>query len=152
MPRGRLIAALLLVGLGGALTEVERVAGQLYARLLAGRPSSGPIVRTSRDAKAIPGTRATGFWTAHVIVPASVSSGYDPLIERYSTRFAVRSELVRDVIHVESVFGPAARSPVGAMGLMQLMPHTAAELGVTDPCDPADNLRGGITYLKQLLT
>ena len=78
-------------------------------------------------------------------------SRYDRLIERYSTRSAVRPELVRAVIQVESGFDPTARSRVGAMGLMQLMPQTAAELGVADPYDPEDNLRGGINYLKQLL-
>ena len=76
---------------------------------------------------------------------------FDAIIVREATRHEVRPELVRAVIRVESAFDPRARSPVGAMGLMQLMPGTAADLRVADPYDPAQNIRGGVTYLRQLL-
>ncbi len=59
-------------------------------------------------------------------------------------------DLLRAVVWAESGFRPDAVSPKGALGLMQLMPGTAAELGV-DPSDPTDNLRGGSRYLGQLL-
>jgi soluble lytic murein transglycosylase-like protein len=76
---------------------------------------------------------------------------YEPLIEAYSTHHQVRPDLVRAVIQAESAFNPLARSVKGAMGLMQLMPATARQLGVQDPWDPAENIRGGIAYLRSLL-
>lgn len=76
---------------------------------------------------------------------------YDALVQEHAGRHSLRPELVRAVIQVESGFNPRARSPKGAMGLMQLMPHTARELGVRDPYDPADNIRGGTLYLRRLL-
>jgi soluble lytic murein transglycosylase-like protein len=76
---------------------------------------------------------------------------FEPLIQQHASRQGVRADLVRAVIQVESAFNPKAVSPKGAMGLMQLMPATARELGVADPFNPAENIRGGVTYLRQLL-
>ena len=76
---------------------------------------------------------------------------FEPLIAASAERHNVRPDLVRAVIQAESAFNPLARSAKGAMGLMQLMPATAQELGVTDPYDPAQNIRGGVAYLKSLL-
>ena len=72
-------------------------------------------------------------------------------MQEHASRHALRPDLVRAVIQVESGFNPMARSPKGAMGLMQLMPETARELGVRNPYDPADNIRGGCAYLRQLI-
>ncbi len=76
---------------------------------------------------------------------------YESLIEEHSTANAVSADLVRAVIQAESAFNPRALSPKGAMGLMQLMPDTAAEFGVDDPYNPAQNVGAGVKYLKQLL-
>jgi soluble lytic murein transglycosylase-like protein len=76
---------------------------------------------------------------------------YDALIVEQATRKNIRADLVRAVVQVESAFDPAARSPRGALGLMQLMPATIREFGVSDPFDPADNVRAGVAYLRQLL-
>lgn len=78
-------------------------------------------------------------------------SSFDHLIDLHASTQGVRPELVRAVIQAESGFNPFARSPKGAMGLMQLMPATAVDLGVRNAYDPADNIRGGVTYLRWLL-
>ena len=67
-------------------------------------------------------------------------------------RHGLDPELVLAVVAVESAFQPAAVSPKGAQGLMQLMPRTASSLGVGDPFDPAENLDGGARHLGSLLT
>ncbi|TAL16125.1 lytic transglycosylase domain-containing protein [bacterium] len=64
---------------------------------------------------------------------------------------ALDPDLVHAVISVESGGNPDAVSPKGAMGLMQLMPGTADELGVVDPMEPTDNIRGGVKYLAGLI-
>jgi soluble lytic murein transglycosylase-like protein len=92
-----------------------------------------------------PGIRATRTATPEY------SHVYDPLVQEHASRHALRPELVRAVIQVESGFNPRARSPKGAMGLMQLMPATARRLGVRNAYDPAENIRGGCAYLRQLL-
>ena len=63
----------------------------------------------------------------------------------------VSVDLVRALIQAESAFNPRAVSPKGALGLMQLMPATATEFGVTDAFNPTQNIRAGVRYLKQLL-
>lgn len=80
------------------------------------------------------------------------AEAFEDLIVHEATEQNVSADLVRAVIQVESAFNPLARSIKGAMGLMQLMPGTARELGVTNAYDPAQNIRGGVQYLKQLLT
>lgn len=72
-------------------------------------------------------------------------------IQRNAKRFDVDSSLIRAVIHAESSFNRYAVSPKGAEGLMQLMPATAQELGVSDSFNPAENIRGGVKYLSQLI-
>lgn len=72
-------------------------------------------------------------------------------VARHSRAHGVPAALVHAVIRVESCFDTRAESRVGARGLMQLMPRTAAHLGVTDSFDADQNIAGGVRYLSQLL-
>ncbi|HVS15964.1 MAG TPA: lytic transglycosylase domain-containing protein [Thermoanaerobaculia bacterium] len=72
-------------------------------------------------------------------------------IERVARRYRVDALLIASMIEAESQFDPLAISPVGAIGLMQLMPETGLELGVEDLTDPYRNLEAGARYLRQLL-
>jgi|GEM_PF-3101811 len=82
------------------------------------------------------------------LVPAA---GWGPLINKYARQHQVDPRLVWAVMRHESGFNPQAVSPKGAMGLMQLIPGTAALMGVTDPFDPEENIRGGVRYLRYCL-
>jgi soluble lytic murein transglycosylase-like protein len=73
------------------------------------------------------------------------------IIDRLSATHRVDARLVRAMISVESGYQQRARSPKGAMGLMQLMPATARRFNVTDPYNPQANIEGGIKYLRVLL-
>lgn len=86
-------------------------------------------------------------------LPATPSSReqIEQLIDRVAEQVSLSPELIRSVVSAESNYSPDAVSPVGAQGLMQLMPATARELEVTDSFDPQQNLLGGSRYLKQLL-
>lgn len=75
----------------------------------------------------------------------------EKLIDGVAQQVSLAPELIRSVVGTESSFRPDAVSSAGAQGLMQLMPATAREFGVTDSFDPQQNLLGGSRYLKQLL-
>lgn len=79
------------------------------------------------------------------------SAQVDPIVERAARDNALAPGLLRAVILQESAFKPCAVSRSGAMGMMQLMPATAAGLGVSDPFDPQENISAGSRFLRSLL-
>lgn len=84
-------------------------------------------------------------------VPKTNVYNYDSIIQKAAKTYDVPEALIRAVIKAESSFNPNAVSASGAKGLMQLMPTTAASLGVTDPFNPEQNINGGVKYLSQML-
>jgi soluble lytic murein transglycosylase-like protein len=76
----------------------------------------------------------------------------DQMVAVAGNHYGVDADLLLSLIHAESSFNLSAVSPKGAMGLMQLMPSTAAHFGVWNPMDPAANIEGGAHYLSELLT
>lgn len=113
--------------------------------VLSNRPRAGATSVRSYAVPEAPRVRATRP------VSAQRSHLYDDVILEHSQRNGVRPDLVRAVVQVESAFNPGARSHKGALGLMQLMPATIRQFGVSNPFNPADNVRAGVAYLRQLL-
>ena len=145
-----LIRTLLLVTCAALLWP-----GQADAQIYAWRDANGNMVlsdrRQSDDAKTYAVPNAPTLRSTRPSAAPRIRAQYEPLVLEHARSQGVRPDLVRAVIQVESGFNPRARSPKGAMGLMQLMPGTAMELGVRNAFDPAENIRGGTAYLRQLL-
>lgn len=86
------------------------------------------------------------------ITPSDGGNVITEMINRIAGEEGVDPALVRAIVSAESNYNPDAVSPVGAQGLMQLMPDTSRMLGVTNPFDPEQNIRGGTKYIRQLLS
>ena len=78
-------------------------------------------------------------------------NSYDSYIRASAQRHGVDPGLIKAMMHSESAFNPNARSPVGAQGLMQLMPATARRFKVSNPWNPADNIEGSAKYIAWLM-
>lgn len=93
------------------------------------------------------------FASNGAVIPVSpaVRAQYAPLITKVAQEFQLDPLLLHAIITVESGYNPQAKSPAGAIGLMQLIPDTAERFGVKNITDPLENLRGGARYLRFLL-
>ena len=151
-----LVVAAVLYGWGTTANAQER-SGNLLAGILSDSYQSGTLKRiigrsSARTEKPVPAP-------AKITTPAAVVNAnqrkrlapYDDLIARYSAEYNVDADLIRAVIFAESGGDPHAVSPKGAVGLMQLMPATAAGLGVKDSFDPEQNIASGTRYLSVLI-
>ncbi|MDQ1257884.1 MAG: hypothetical protein QG656_2492 [Candidatus Hydrogenedentes bacterium] len=128
------------------------------------RGKDGVITITNRPAKYL---RSSDYVEVELkFDPIAIPSDYDALdaatkcsagsianlVKRYARQYNLDANLVFALIKAESNFNPSARSPKGACGLMQLMPGTAADMGVTRIFDPAQNIAGGTQYLAKMLS
>jgi soluble lytic murein transglycosylase-like protein len=124
--------------IGTRLDQLQTMVSQLNAPAPAAS-FAGALASAQTSPSTAPATGA-GASTAFgaEIDAAAASNGIDPA-------------LLKGLVSQESGFDPNARSGAGAVGLTQLMPGTAAALGVTNPLDPAQSLQGGAKYLRQQL-
>jgi soluble lytic murein transglycosylase-like protein len=112
-------------------------------------PTQSPTQVKTNSAPAI----ATPVVSAPPAISASTTRpNLDTMVEQTARRHDVDVNLVKAMIRTESNNNPRAVSNKGALGLMQLMPFTARDLGVTNVFDPVQNVDGGVRYLKSLLT
>lgn len=121
--------------LGGADTSSAPASATSFADQLAAAQTATPTTTT-----------ATG-----TTLGGGAPSQYDAQITAAATKYGLDPALLKGLIRQESNFNASARSGAGAQGLTQLMPGTAASLGVTDATDPAQAIDGGAKYLKQQL-
>jgi len=123
-------------------SRIDEIAGVAANATLASAPPSPARMRA---------TGGGAPWTGGQAFGSLVAGAYAALARRSAGAAGVSPALVGAVMQVESGFDPRATSAAGAAGLMQLMPATAESLGVADPYDPAQNVRGGAAYLHGLL-
>lgn len=122
-----------------AQAQIWVVTGADGSQRFTSRPEPGAeVYMATRHTRSATSASATGSPFAPEISAAAADSGVEPA-------------LVRAVIAAESAFDPQALSSKGAQGLMQLMPATASELGVTDVWNPTQNIRAGSAHLARLL-
>lgn len=131
----------------------------VFSGTLYEREQDGKLVYSTRN---LPGSRPYLRFTAATPPGEPAHEGLGrvgtPQLDRHARQFRAASKAtgvddawLRAVAHAESAFDEKAISPKGAQGVMQLMPDTATEYGVTDPFSPAQSIDGGARYMKSLL-
>ena len=131
--------------IGEATSPRKSAEGKPFAEVLAAAESGRKEdeKKTKTHPAAIPGMVRTSS-------DAASKESWEQAIRLSADKYGVEESLVRAVMAAESGGRPDAVSPKGAIGLMQLMPGTAADMGVDDPFDPEQNIEGGVKYLSLL--
>ncbi|MEO8592851.1 MAG: lytic transglycosylase domain-containing protein [Candidatus Solibacter sp.] len=124
-------------------TARQRASRMSEFRSLIGRRSAAPVSWRT--------TRSFAFFASPPPCPRISEAEITPIIDTASRANQLQDKLIRGVMQIESAFHPCAVSPKGAMGLMQLMPATAAQFGVTNPFDAHQSVEAGARLLKQLM-
>lgn len=142
---GNLLTAVCLIGIG--------MAPILTDGLSTGDRPSGPLPILRRPIPPpLPVKRMTSVKPIRPLAEkAHPEHRFHPMIVKAADRYDVDPALIKAIIRAESGYDAKAVSKKGAIGLMQLMPSTAAELGVTDGFDPEHNINGGVKYLRKLM-
>jgi soluble lytic murein transglycosylase-like protein len=136
-----------LVEAAARVAELSSLLGPVAATPPAAEASGDFQRRLATAADALPATSTT----ATVAAGTGGPTPYSTEIDAAAARHGLDPALLRGLVRAESNFDPNAGSHAGAQGLTQLMPGTAAALGVTNPLDPAQSIEGGAKYLAQQL-
>jgi transglycosylase-like protein with SLT domain len=151
-----LASAVLLAGSSPARAEIAVLTNGLTFKTTSHRVEDTVMILSLKGGGEVglPPILVRGFVPDEVLDEVAAPAGTDirALAIQTAQRHGLDPDLVLAVVSVESSFRPEAQSPKGAQGLMQLMPATAAELGVKNAFDPAENLDGGARHLGALLT
>lgn len=134
-----------------AYLNISEVSGK--PELVRSRPKPLPKAKPAPFVLDIPPIPPLPFErTFNRLIGQRRTSGYDELIRTYAKRFGLDARLVKSVIAAESEFTARAKSPAGALGLMQVMPATAGDMGVPKKAlfEPEANIRAGTAYMAHL--
>jgi soluble lytic murein transglycosylase-like protein len=139
-----------------SISSIGARVGELQARMASLQGAPPPPVSSFADAlttaQKVPGQQTSSI---KVSAAGGTTSGgttdFEAEINAAASSNGIDPALLKGLVSQESGFDPNAHSPAGAVGLTQLMPGTAAALGVTNPLDPAQSLQGGARYLRQQL-
>jgi len=137
-------------GLRTLLLTVAALSAPHAARVRAA-PGWPSLPTTASSASTAAGSQPTVSVDINSFDAIGARHAYDDLIAEAAERYKLNPAIIRAVMQTESAFNAMAVSPVGALGLMQLMPDVATELGAEDPMDPRQNIMAGARYLRQLL-
>jgi soluble lytic murein transglycosylase-like protein len=131
--------------------EPAPVATQLTGPTMAAKPLVSKPMASKPLANPVPAVQPVAMKVTAPASPTATAIDIDEVVREASNKNRLDPDFVRSVIMAESNFKTHAVSKKGALGLMQLMPSTAAQLGVADPFDPKANVEAGAAHLSALL-